>query len=180
MVYIALLRGVNVAGKPTVSMAALKACFEGLGFGDVRTYINSGNVIFRAAQATNDALASQIEAALAESFTPGVRALIKSRDELQRLGDAIPETWVNDTAFRCEVIFLWPEIDRPEVLGELPSNPELEDVRYAPGAALWHVSRSLVTKSRMTQIIGTPLYQQMTIRNLTTVRKLLALANEIT
>ena len=48
MVYVALLRGINVGGKNIVEMARLKQAFEELGFTSVKTYINSGNVIFRA------------------------------------------------------------------------------------------------------------------------------------
>ena len=44
--YIAFLRGVNISGKNKVPMAELKKCFEKLGFGEVKTYLNSGNVIF--------------------------------------------------------------------------------------------------------------------------------------
>jgi uncharacterized protein (DUF1697 family) len=47
-VYVALLRGINVGGNNMVPMKALKASFEKLGFRDVATYINSGNVVFRA------------------------------------------------------------------------------------------------------------------------------------
>ena len=46
MVYVALLRGVNVGGKNKMEMARLKATFEAAGMKDVTTYINSGNVIF--------------------------------------------------------------------------------------------------------------------------------------
>ena len=46
--YIALLRGINVGGKNKISMPVLKAAFEAAGFPDVGTYINSGNVVFRA------------------------------------------------------------------------------------------------------------------------------------
>ena len=44
--YVALLRGINVGGKNPIPMPALKACFEDDGFEDVRTYIQSGNVVF--------------------------------------------------------------------------------------------------------------------------------------
>ena len=49
VVYVAFLRGINVGGKNIVSMASLKANFERIGLQDVSTYINSGNVLFRAA-----------------------------------------------------------------------------------------------------------------------------------
>ena len=179
MVYVALLRGVNVGGKTLVNMAALKACFEQLGFASVRTYINSGNVIFSTGQASTDVLAKRIETALDQAFDSGIRVLVKTREKLAGLAAAIPAGWVNNTAVRCDVLFLWPAIDKPDILRELPSNPDIEDVRYLPGAVVWHISRTHVTKSRMARIIGTPLYKQITIRNVTTVRKLAALANEI-
>ena len=178
MVYITLLRGVNVGGKSMVSMAALKACFEALGFGNVKTYINSGNVIFSTGQENTDALAKQIEAALDQTFDPGIRVLVKTREELQKLAATIPADWTNDTTTRCDVMFLWPTIDKPETLQELPANPELEDVRYMPGAVVWHMDRAHLTKSRMPRIIGTALYKQITIRNVNTVRKLVTLASE--
>jgi uncharacterized protein (DUF1697 family) len=170
---------VNVGGKAMVSMATLKSCFEQLGFQNVKTYINSGNVVFSAAQGTRDILAGRIEAALDATFDPGIHVLVKTQEELQKLATAIPADWANSTDTRCDVIFLWAAIDSPQVLKELPGNPEIEDVRYVPGAVVWHMSRPLVPRSRMTRIIGTPLYKQMTIRNINTVRKLLALANEI-
>lgn len=179
MVYIALLRGVNVGGKGIVSMSVLKSCFEELGFKNVRTYINSGNVIFSDEPADSAALTERIEAALDQTFDPGIRVLVRTREELGWLTDAIPSDWTNDAETRCDVMFLWPEVDRVGVLADLPSNPDLEDVKYYPGAVVWHLDRPLVAKSRMARIIGTDLYKQLTIRNINTVRKLLTLANEI-
>ena len=179
MVYVALLRGVNVGGKSMVSMAALKGCFEQLGFADVKTYINSGNVIFHAEQGDSQSLATQIETALDQMFNQSIRVLIKAREELRELVTAIPADWINDGDTKCDVLFLWPAIDTPEVLRELPSSPVLEDVRYVPGAVLWHINRSSLGDSRMARIAGTKIYRQMTTRNPNTVRKLLALADEI-
>jgi uncharacterized protein (DUF1697 family) len=179
MVYIALLRGVNVGGNSMVSMATLKACFEQLGFKDIKTYINSGNVIFSTKQEATDVLAGRIETALDQVFDPGIRVLVKTREELQRLAADVPTVWVNDADMRCDVMLLWPAIDKPSVLQKLPIKPEIEDIKYLSGAVLWRIDRPLVTKSRMNRIIGTPLYKQITIRNVSTVRKLVALANEI-
>jgi uncharacterized protein (DUF1697 family) len=179
MVYIAFLRGINVGGKSIVNMVGLKRCFEQLGLSNVKTYINSGNVIFSAEQEDSDSLASRIETALDRIFDPGIRVLVKTREELQNITAAIPNTWVNDTDTRCDVLLLWQAVDDPQVLEELPTEPDIETIRYLPGAIVWYVDRSLVTKSHMTRIIGTPLYKQLTIRNVTTVRKLVTLSNEI-
>ena len=53
--YVALLRGINVGGNNLIKMADLKACFEAQGFGNVATYIQSGNVLFTSDDTDNDA-----------------------------------------------------------------------------------------------------------------------------
>lgn len=68
--YVALLRGINVGGKNLIRMPDLKRCFEEMGFADVVTYIQSGNVIFAAGDAAGDraGIVQRIEAGLAERF----------------------------------------------------------------------------------------------------------------
>ena len=64
MTYVAFLRGVNVGGKGIVSMAAVKEALVNLGLSDVRTYINSGNVIFSTQASSAARLTTRIEEAL--------------------------------------------------------------------------------------------------------------------
>ena len=175
MVYVALLRGVNVGGKNIVKMADLKACFERLGFEGVRTYINSGNVIFASGTKDKDALVDQIEPALEGLVGRPIKVLLRTLPEMERLADALPDDWVNDGTMKCDVFFLAPEIDSPAVVDELPAQPEIEDVRYLDGAVGWRVDRSNQGKSRMSKIVGTDLHKQMSARNPNTVRKLTAL-----
>jgi len=179
MVYIALLRGVNVGGKSMVSMATLKTCFENLGLDKVKTYINSGNVIFQCDHTNAQQLTKQIETTIEQQLGQTIQVLLKTHGELHALVAGIPATWKNDTATKCDVMFLWPAVDKPETLSELPINPAIDSVRYEPGAIIWCVDRVNAAKSRMTRIVGTPLYKQMTVRNPNTVRKLLALADEL-
>ena len=61
MMYVALLRGINVGGNNTVSMTQLKKLFEELGYKDITTYINSGNVIFSNGQTNPRQLEEEIE-----------------------------------------------------------------------------------------------------------------------
>lgn len=68
MVYVALLRGINVGGKNRIEMAALKACVEDQGLRNVTTFIQSGNVIFEAGRTGGAALTRRIEEALASTF----------------------------------------------------------------------------------------------------------------
>jgi len=66
--FVALLRGINVGGKNVIKMADLAACFQAQGFANVRTYIQSGNVIFSATETDRSRLAGQIEQVLSSAF----------------------------------------------------------------------------------------------------------------
>lgn len=175
MKYVALLRGINVGGNNKVEMAKLKKTFERLGFDEVRTLIASGNVIFQTDASDHAKLTKQIETAIAKDFGIQISVLLRDFKEMSKLIKALPAAWVNDKAMKCDVMFLWAEIDKPSILKELPFDPKLEDIKYTPGAVLWRIDRDKVSKSRMQKIIGTRLYKQMTVRNPNTVRKLYAL-----
>ncbi|MCA9364814.1 MAG: DUF1697 domain-containing protein [Candidatus Moranbacteria bacterium] len=63
-IYIAFLRGINVGGKNKIEMARLKKCFESLGYENVSTYINSGNVLFQTKESDGKKLVTEIEKAI--------------------------------------------------------------------------------------------------------------------
>lgn len=85
MRYVALLRGVNVGGNTKVNMAELRASCERLGFENVKTYINSGNVIFDAVDVRADKLALMVHDVIVEDFDLNVSVMVRSVDELQRV-----------------------------------------------------------------------------------------------
>ena len=170
--YVALLRGVNVGGKGIVSMAALAETFRRLGFGDVRTYLNSGNVIFSSPGAPAPKLTERIERAIAEDTGLPVSVLVLDDAAVRSIAAALPASWVTDATVRTDVLFLWPDVDEPGVLERLPRNPEVDEVRYTPGAVIWRIERANANRSRETRLVGTPLYKRMTIRNANTTRKL--------
>lgn len=171
MTYLALLRGINVGGKNKVEMARLKSLFESMGCGDVRTYINSGNVIF-----TNDRVAARlrtsIEKAIAKEFGFHVRVVPRDLDSLVSVAESIPTSWKDDATMRCYVMFLWEEADEPTVLERLTIKEDIDDVKYVPGAVIWRVDRDKVTRSGMTKLTSDDLYHELTIRSCNTVRKL--------
>jgi uncharacterized protein (DUF1697 family) len=179
MTYVALLRGINVGGNSKVAMPQLKQIFEQLGFEAVRTFINSGNVIFQTDLTNQAKLTKQIEAAIEQGVRHQVRVLLRDLPSMAALVKALPKTWVNDQVTKCDVLFLWKAVDSPKILKELPTNPEIEDVKYAPGAVIWRIDRDKATKSRMSKLVGTDLYKNMTARNPNTVRKLHNLMREI-
>jgi uncharacterized protein (DUF1697 family) len=80
--YIAILRGINVSGKNKIQMKELKELFENLGFSDITTYIQSGNVIFRAdAKMSDKKIAAEIEKSIREKFGYEVPVIVRTKEE---------------------------------------------------------------------------------------------------
>ncbi len=172
MTYVALLRGINVGGNRKVEMAKLKQTFEGLGFDNVKTFIASGNVVFRSESTNGANLTKKIEQAIEKNFGFSVDTLLRNFPAIEKLVKSIPKAWVNDKDTKCDVMFLWQDADSPKVLKQLSYDRAVEDVKYFPGAIVWRIDRDKASKSKMLRIAGTKLYKQLTIRNPNTVRKI--------
>lgn len=88
--YIALLRGINVGGHKKVPMADLKKMMSEMGFEDVKTLLNSGNVVFRAKSTSNSALEKQLEQELALTFGFPVPVLVRKGSDIVELVKSEP------------------------------------------------------------------------------------------
>lgn len=169
MKYVALIRGINVGGNRTVAMADLRECFAHMGFHDVTTYINSGNVIFASETAPNT---GRISARLEQEFGFPLEVLVLSQVKFTSVSRAIPGEWTNDTTQKSDVVFLFPDVDSPNILEKLGYQPAIETFIYMPGAVLMNISRANQQQGSLKKVVGTPLYRRLTIRNINTVRKL--------
>lgn len=172
MVYVALLRGINVGGHTTISMDLLKKCFTELGFGNVTTYINSGNVIFLTNPTNQRKLEEKIEQSLDQIFSLSICVVVKNFDEMQTIIHHLPSTWNSQTDWRHNIIFLAHEIDSNDTFKDFSPKPGIEDLHYFPGVLLWSAKTSDLTKSTMLQLNRSPLYKKMTVRNLNTTSKI--------
>lgn len=152
-------------------MPRLKNSFEVLGFKNVSTYINSGNVIFDSDQPESKVV-SEIERDIKREFGHDLKVVVRNLNQINTLTTKIPKEWVNDTVMRTDVIFLRPEIDNKNILKEINCKPEIESIVYIPGAVVWNIDRKNVTRGSIVKLINTNLYKDMTIRNINTVRKL--------
>ena len=90
MTYIAMLRGINVGRGKMVKMERLRTLFAGLGFGEVKTYVQSGNVVFQAERKSPAELTRTIEAKIQRDFGFIVPVLIKMSKELAQIVRANP------------------------------------------------------------------------------------------
>src|SRR5438270_8287648 len=90
MTYVGLLRGINVAGHSTIKMAQLREAFLGMGFDEVRTYLQSGNIIFKAPAQAAEQLSEKIKEMLLRKFSLAVSVIVKTPEELANVVERNP------------------------------------------------------------------------------------------
>lgn len=88
--YLALLRGINVGGANKVPMRDLRALLEDLGYENVRTYLQSGNVLLDGRSATSRKLATEIEDAISNAFDLTIPVIVRTQRELEHVATGNP------------------------------------------------------------------------------------------
>ncbi len=174
--YVALLRGINVGGKNKIKMERLREVFsDALDFENVKTYINSGNVLFETAQRDDKKLAGEIEKAIEKEFSLNIRVVVRTLDEIERIIKNNPFEGQFETDKNLHVLFLDEEMPEEKRALLLSNNKEEEKfaVSHREIFYLLHAdfSDSLLGKD----YIGKKLKINATARNWRTVNKLFEL-----
>jgi uncharacterized protein (DUF1697 family) len=173
--HVALLRGINVGKAKRVAMADLRAVVSGLGYADVRTLLNSGNVVFTApARAAATDLAPRIERAIASKIGVTSRVTVLSANELRTVIEENPFVEIATNPSRLFVAVLTNPADR-KLLQPLTKNDWRPDT-FAVGtraAYLWCPEGML--ESRLPEAVGRALGDGHTMRNWATTSKLHAM-----
>jgi uncharacterized protein (DUF1697 family) len=173
--YLALLRGINVGGKDIIKMDALKQAFEEISCTGVKTYIQSGNVIFRSLETGKAKLKQSLETALSEKFNFDARLLLLDRASYKKIIEEIPAGFGDEPeTYRYDVWFLMNGLSAGEVISNVSIREGVDWIYGGKNAVYAKRLISQAGKSRLTKIIGHPVYQNMTIRNWNTCKKLLA------
>lgn len=178
-VFVALLRGVNVGGNNMISMASLKVSFERSGFRDVSTYINSGNILFTSKERDHRKLESKIEKMLSSAHDLNCKVVVRSFAEMASLVENLPKNWNSDKQWKYNVMFLRHSIDSKTVLERLGTKPDIEKVVYYPGTLLWSARISDLSRTTMSKLSSQKIFQDMTVRNTNTTRKLYELMKKM-
>jgi uncharacterized protein (DUF1697 family) len=178
-VYLALLRGINVGGKNKVPMAELKARFEELGCENVRTYIASGNVMFESNKSSAE-LTEEIQETLPQQFKVDselIKVLVLSRDQLQTAIDQAPTGFRTEPGkYHSDAIFLMG-IPSDEAIKIFNPREGVDKIWQGDLAIYSQRLSTQRTRSRLSKIMSSPLYKQLTIRSWDTTAKLLELMN---
>lgn len=181
MEYVALLRGINVGGNNKVVMSELRAQIAAEGFGHVRTYINSGNLLFEtAADASREDVAQTVEDILARHYDFPIRlALLTAQDYLAQL-DELPDWWHGEVA-RRDALFYTRGLDRHHVRERIEAM-ELGDeaVYFGEHAVFWGKfdEKSFLKTAYHKRLLREDFYRQVTIRSGSTVEKIAAMLSQ--
>lgn len=178
-VFVALLRGVNVGGNNMISMSSLKESFVKMGFTNVSTYINSGNIIFKTKEADARKLERKIEQMLSRDYQLDSKVVVRSLSEMEELVKSLPQSWGGDISWRHNVMFLRHSIDSEKILDDLPAKTDIEQISYRQGALLWSTQATELNRTNMAKLASRKIFQDMTVRNLNTTKKLYDLMKKV-
>ncbi len=173
--YIALLRGINISGKNKISMQELKSYFTDMGFVDIITYLNSGNIVFSTNETKEVVLADQIREMIRKRLDIDIPVYIIWQEELKDLLDNAPEWWgTDDKEIYDNLIFVMPPATAENIAEKIGEPTEkLEQIYIYKNVIFWSFDRKKYAKANWwkktaSQGIG----EKLTIRTANTLKKI--------
>ena len=176
--YGALLRGINISGKNKVVMAELKKKIESLMFENVKTYLNSGNVIFSSREENSEKITKQIEEMLKKNYDFKIPVFVLEQEKLKDILEHAPIWWGSDDKMIYDnLIFMIPPLSFKEVFEEIGEAKEgLEKIQNYKDVIFWSFSRKDYQKTNWwPKTANTNVSKKLTIRTANTVRKIVSM-----
>ncbi len=178
-IYVAMLRGINVSGQKIIKMEKLRASFEALGFRHVRTYVQSGNVIFEITKTSSDNLSKSIEEKILSDYGFSVPLILKTSDEMKRIVTDNPflkEKGIDSS--KLHLTFL-PELPAKADLGKLDALDALPDQFSVKGREVYlycpnGYGRTKLSNTALERLLSV----EATTRNWKTVNTLAEMSSE--
>jgi uncharacterized protein (DUF1697 family) len=168
-VYVALLRAVNVGGTGSLPMTELKAICEELGFADAKTYIQSGNVLFRSDEAEK-VVEEKLDAALGRTMGKRPGVIVRSRKEFDAIVANVPFPQAKPNFL---LVYFLPEATASDALEKMVA-PDGEEAKLAGREIYVHYPNGSGRSK-----LKLPALKLGTSRNLNTVRKLAEMATDL-
>ena len=177
-VYVALLRGINVGGRNILPMPELRALAEGAGCRAVRSYIQSGNLVFRAGAGLAPRLPELISGRITERFGFASPVILRSAAEMAAVAGANPFVAAGAEAKTLHVMFLTDEPD-PDAVAGLESGRSPPDAFVVRGREVYVCCPNGVARTKLTNAyFDRALATQSTARNWRTVLKLVEMSRD--
>jgi uncharacterized protein (DUF1697 family) len=175
-VYLSLVRGINVGGRKKVRMEELKQRYESLGFGKVRTYIQSGSVIFESSSTDVPNLVNKIEKEIRDHFGFGALVMIRTKDELTRLVKAVPFKGRDESKFHVTFLSARPA---HVPLEEIQAAADAQEDFFVAGTEIYLSCPNGNGRTKLSNgFFERKLKVSATTRNWRTVKTLLSMANQ--
>ncbi len=163
--HVVLIRGINVGGKNKVPMAALRAALTDAGLDDVRTYIQSGNVLVDAASRSCADVNVLVGDVLRASFSVDTPVVTVTADTLRAAVESAPEGFGESDEYRWDVIFLRETLPPDEAFAAVKARDGVDAAWQGSDVLYFRRSEAQAGKSYLSKIVSTPEYKHMTIRN---------------
>lgn len=177
MKYIALLRGINVGRHKRIKMTDLIMAFESIGFENIKTYLQSGNVIFEHNAVDESKIAEEIKAKINETFGFSVNVIIRTDDELENIVSLNPFVGKNGIELdKLHVTFL-TDIPDPEIISNLDINKDETERFESIGREIYLYCPNGYGRTKLTNdVFEKKLNTVATTRNWKTTNKLLEMS----
>ena len=173
MRYILLLRGINVGGKNKVSMSDLKVLLTELGFEDVASYINSGNLFFSSGESYESCI-SKIKHLLETKFDFSIPFTLINKEDYLKEKENLHEWWYQEMA-RRDVLFFSYDLDRSKILDFIDKSTFHNEIVYiGKNAVFWgkYDESEYMKTTYHKKLMKQEFYKQVTIRNGNTFEKI--------
>jgi uncharacterized protein (DUF1697 family) len=178
MKYLALLRGINVGGNSIIKMVDLKEALLENGFLTVKTFIQSGNVLFESAEQNTEKLTKKMEDVIVQKFCVTSRVVIRSELQLTKILENIPDTWEKGQDLRCYIAFVIEPTTAQQVAEQILLKEGIDSLKIGDGALYMTTQLSGITMSSFSKLASKKIYKEITIRNYTTMQKIATLMKE--
>jgi uncharacterized protein (DUF1697 family) len=170
--FIALLRGINVSGRNKIPMSELRSLCGDLGWGDVQTYIQSGNLLFQAG-GTPAKLEAELEGAIERHFGLSIHVIVRAAADWPAYVRGNPYPDVSQSEPNHVMLGLAKAPPKPDAVEKLRERATAGEQIVQVGDALWFHYQSSMARSKLTpalldRLVGSP----VTARNWRTVLKL--------
>ena len=179
--YIVLLRGINISGKNKISMLELKQVLENNNFYNVKTYLNSGNIILSSDIKNKIVISNNINKIIKNKFNLDIPIFVITLTELKELLDNKPDWWGSDNKeIYDNIIFIIPPFTYKEIYDVLgKENKSLEKIYEYKNNIFWSYKLAFYRKTNWwSRTTSTSIKDNITIRTAGTVKKLLELGSK--
>ena len=181
MIFVALLRGINISGKNKIPMKELKLGFEQIGYTEVTTYLNSGNVIFSSNIKDNDIIVDSIQNMIRNKFKLDIPVFVISINDLKEILDNKP-SWckVEDKEIYNNIIFIMSPYTYQDIYDGLGDpNEKIEKIKNYKNSIFWsYILKEYRKTNWWSRTANTSVKDFITIRTVNTITKLVELSNK--